>query len=92
MDYNYLYLVLLLVLFMFLARIFLPIVIYLLPVFLIIYIVKSIIKYRKIKKEMNNNEYTQTTHSTNQNHTYSSDSDIIDVDYKIVEEKETDTQ
>lgn len=91
MGYSYLYIVVFLVLLMFLARIFLPIIIYLLPIFLVIYIVRLLFFRASTKKHEDFNEYTQKTDdSAYDDYTYSSNPDIIDVDYKIVDEKETD--
>ncbi len=91
MGYSYLYIVVFLALLMFLARIFLPIIIYLLPVFLVIYIVRLLFFKVSTRKHENSNEYTQKTDdSAYDDYTYSSNPDVIDVDYTIVDEKETD--
>ena len=82
MGYSYLYIFCVLILLMFLIRIFLPFIVYLIPILFIVFVLKSIFS----KKEKHTYEYKEE-YSENMN----SSPDIIDVDYKVVDEKETDT-
>lgn len=85
--YSYLYIFVFLVLIMFLLRVFIPIFIWLLPLILIYFIVKSIFSKKKKQPEQDFYQYTETKKEE-----YSSNSkDVIDVDYTVVEEK-TNTQ
>lgn len=76
---NYIYIFCLLVLFMFLVRIFVPFLIWLLPVFLVYFIIKSLFKRRKIKKEETYQQQDYQSYSQYNN-------DIIDVDYTVRED------
>lgn len=88
MGYSFLYLLIFLIIIMFVLRIFLPMIIYLIPVFVILWIL-GIIFRPKHKKEK-----TSTYEQTYYEDTYqqqSSDPNIIDVDYKVVDEEQNDT-
>lgn len=76
---NYIYIFCLLVLFMFLVRIFVPFLIWLLPVFLVYFIIKSLFKRRKTKKEETYQQQDYQSYSQYNN-------DIIDVDYTVRED------
>lgn len=76
---NYIYIFCLLVLFMFLVRIFVPFLIWLLPVFLAYFIIKSLFKRRKTKKEETYQQQDYQSYSQYNN-------DIIDVDYTVRED------
>lgn len=89
MGYNFLYSLCFLILMMFLLRIFLPFLIYLIPVFLVVYIIKALSR----KKKTNNSTYEETYYhqDTYNQPNQSSNPDIIDVDYKVVDEEDHNT-
>ena len=78
MAYNYLYLIGSLILLMFVLRFFIPLLICLIPVFVIVYFIKRIMNKKKEEKE--EYEYYETNSSS-----YNAQSDVIDVDYKVVD-------
>lgn len=92
MGYSFIYLFCVLVLIMLALRIFLPIVIYLFPVLVIIAIVRILFNRRKTKQTTYEQTYynqDSTYHQdTNYQNQYHGDPDIIDVDYKVVDEDE----
>ena len=69
----------------FLIRIFVPFIVYLIPVLLVVFVVKSLIDNSKKKKEPEE-EYTEYKENTDYQHSYTSE-DIIDVDYTVVDEE-----
>ncbi|MCI9049080.1 MAG: DUF4834 domain-containing protein [Coprobacillus sp.] len=88
MGYSYLYLFCLLILIMVVMRFFLPFFIYLFPILLIVYVVKAIFARPKRSTYEQTYQNQQTTYNqTNQ----SSDPNVIDVDYKVVDEEDNDT-
>lgn len=86
MGYGFIYLLCVLILLMLALRFFLPIVIYLLPVFIIIWIIKRIFSSKRHQTHTNQEEktYYESTYQNQQ----PSDPDIIDVDYKVVDEED----
>lgn len=81
--YSYLYIFVFLVLIMFLLRVFIPVFIWLLPVIFVYFIVKSIFSKKKKQPEQDFYQYTETKKGN-----YSSNnSDVIDVDYIVVDEE-----
>lgn len=87
MGYGFIYLLCVLILLMLALRFFLPFVIYLLPVLIILWIIKRLFGRRR---QTHTSQEDQTYYeSTYQNH-QSSDSDIIDVDYTVIDEQEQD--
>lgn len=91
MGYSYIYLFIILILFMFVLRFFLPFIIYLIPVFFIVYFIKQIFK----KKEQSHTRQTHETYQDTyyqQNQSHSSNPDVIDADYKVVDEENNDAQ
>lgn len=94
MGYSYLYLFCILILMMVVMRFFLPFLIYLIPIFLIVYVVKAIFARPKKTSTHENTYYDQHT-TQNQSNQYqssqSSDPNVIDVDYKVVDEEDTNT-
>ncbi len=86
MGNSYIYLILVLVLFMFLIRFLFPILVFLIPVFLVMYVVKSIMRSRKQTKTT----YQQTHYDQPNNTNQTSDPNVFDVDYKVVDEEEQD--
>lgn len=87
--YNYLYIFCFLILIMFLLRLFIPIVIWLLPIILVFIVIRSLFAR---KKQTHQEEYYQYDDTSNTKQSYTqSDGDVIDVDYTVVDE-ETNTQ
>lgn len=91
MGYSSIYLFIILVLFMFVLRFFLPFIIYLIPVFFIVYIVKQIFGNKKKTHTRQTYETHQDTYYQ-QKQSHSSNPDVIDVDYKVVDEEKNDAQ
>lgn len=95
MGYSYLYLFCLLILIMVVMRFFLPFLIYLIPIFLIVYVVKAIFTRSKTKSTYDETYYDQQKaydQTRQSQQTYqSSDPNVIDVDYKVVDEEENNT-
>lgn len=89
MGYSYIYLFCLLILFMFIMRFFLPLIIYLIPVFFIVFILKTIFGSKKKTQTHESYDHNQDTYY--QQNQQSSNPDVIDVDYKVVDEENTDT-
>ena len=89
MGYSFIYLFIVLILFMFVLRFFMPILIYLLPVFFIIWIIKAIFGGRH-KTKTSTYDQTYYDQQTQQQNHQSSDPNVIDVDYKVVDEQEQD--
>ena len=87
MGYSYLYLFCFLILIMVVMRFFLPFLIYLIPILFTVYIVKAIFARKSTTYEQTYQEQKTTYHQTNQ----SSDPNVIDVDYKVVNEEDNDT-
>lgn len=90
MGYSYLYLFCLLILVMFLLRFFVPFLVYLIPIFLIVYLVKAIFKKGKTNTSTYEKTYYDEQKIYNQTK-QSSNPDVIDVDYKVVDEEDNDT-
>lgn len=88
MRYGFIYLLCVLVLLMLALRFFLPFFIYLFPIFAVLWIIKILFRSRRQKNQTSNEErtYYESTYQNNQ----TSDPDIIDVDYKVVDEQEQD--
>jgi len=71
-------------------RFFLPFIIYLIPIFLVVYVIKAIFGHKKKTQTYQDTSYTrQDTYY--QQKTQSSNPDVIDVDYKVVDEENNDT-
>ena len=84
MGYSFLYILCFLIIAAFLIRIFVPFIVYLFPVFLIVFVIKSFMNNRKsIEPEQ---EYSEYQEDTNYQNSYTS-SDVIDVDYTVVDEE-----
>lgn len=84
MRNSYIYLIVFLVVLMFILRFLIPIFIWLIPILIVIYILRSLKKTRHQEKSTTKNTYYHTE-STYNDH---DENDIIDVDYKVVDEKE----
>ena len=82
MGYNFIYLLCVLVLIMLALRLFLPILIVLIGVILVIWIIRKLFFSRRQSHE--DQEYYESLYQDYQNQ----DSDVIDVDYKVVDEHE----
>lgn len=92
MGYGWIYLVFVFLIIMFLMRFLMPVFIFLLPILFVFYIVKALFGSKK-KTYTHTTSYDETYHnqdSTSQNQ--SRDPNVIDVDYKVVDEKEDDIQ
>jgi len=78
---------------MVIMRFFLPFLIYLIPIFLIVYVVKAIFGKPKRTSTYENTYYNQHTQDQSNQYqsTQSSDPNVIDVDYKVVDEEDNDT-
>jgi purine-cytosine permease-like protein len=63
-------------------RFFIPFIIYLLPILLIVYVIKAL-----FSKKHTHNENTQDYHEQETTYHQTHD-DIIDVDYKVVDEED----
>lgn len=87
MGYSFIYLFCVLVLLMLALRFFLPFFIYLFPILIIFWIIKAIFRSRKRTHQSKEDQAYYEQHSSYQNH-QSSDPDIIDVDYKVVDEED----
>lgn len=90
MGYSYIYLFCLLILFMFIIRYFLPFLTWLLPVFLVVFIINLIFGQRKKTTTHEETSYNNQDTYYQQNQR-PSNPDIIDVDYKVVDEEDNDT-
>lgn len=84
MGYSFIYLFIALILIMFLIRLFLPLFVYLVPILVVIWVVKH--RFDRKKKEKAESEQTYEYHQS----TYDTSSDIIDVDYTVVDEQNND--
>lgn len=85
MGYNFIYLLCVLVLIMLALRLFLPILIVLIGVILVIWIIRKLFfSRRQSYEDKENQEYYESLYQDYQNQ----DSDVIDVDYKVVDEHE----
>ena len=83
MGYSYLYLISILILFMVVLRFFIPLLVYLIPIFVIVYLIR---RYLVKKKEPQKEEYDY--YETNSS-SYNNQSDVIDVDFKVVDVEES---
>ncbi len=90
MGYSFLYLLIFMMIIMFVLRIFLPIVIWLLPVFIVLWLITTIFRSRPKRKDQTTT-YDQTYYQQDTYQQQSSNPDIIDVDYKVVDEKQDGT-
>lgn len=92
MGYGWIYFVLIFLVIMFLMRFLMPVLIFLLPILFVYYIVKAIFgpKKKTYTHTTSYDETYQNQQSTSQSQ--SRDPNVIDVDYKVVDEKEDDTQ
>ncbi len=86
MGYGFIYLFCFLILVMLALKFFLPFLIYLIPVIVIVSIIKIIFKKRD-HNETQEQTYYESTYQNQQN----DNPDIIDVDYKVVDEEDNDT-
>lgn len=85
MGYNFIYLLCVLVLIMLALRLFLPILIVLIGVILVIWIIRKLFFSRcQSHEDKEDQEYYESLYQDYQNQ----DSDVIDVDYKVVDEHE----
>lgn len=86
MGYSFIYLFCILILFMLLLRFFLPIFIYLIPIFIIAWILKILFgrKRRRQSTSSSDREYYESMYQEDQ----PTDPNVIDVDYKVVDEEE----
>lgn len=85
MGYNFIYLLCVLVLIMLALRLFLPILIVLIGVILVIWIIRKLFfSRRQSHEDKEDQEYYESLYRDYQNQ----DSDVIDVDYKVVDEHE----
>lgn len=92
MGYNniYIYLFLVVLGIILVLRIFIPILIYLLPILCIAYLIKIFFGTRSQKQKTTTQRQQSYQQSTYQQ-TRSSQQDIIDVDYKVVDEEDINT-
>ncbi|WP_050637423.1 hypothetical protein [Candidatus Stoquefichus sp. SB1] len=88
MGYSFIYLFCILILLMLALRFFLPFFIYLFPVLIIIWILKILFgrKRRHQSTSSSDREYYESIYKDDQ----PTDPNVIDVDYKVVDEEEED--
>lgn len=83
---SFLYLLIILVVLMVAIRFFIPLLVYLIPILFIAYLISMLVKYIKGKKNPEKDDVYE------ENYTYqdyqSNQSDVIDVDYKVIHEEE----
>lgn len=83
---SFLYLLIILVVLMVAIRFFIPLLVYLIPILFIAYLIGMLVKYIKGKKNPEKDDVYE------ENYTYqdyqSNQSDVIDVDYKVIHEEE----
>ena len=83
---SFLYLLIILVVLMVAIRFFIPLLVYLIPIIFIAYLIGMLVKYIKGKKNPEKDDVYE------ENYTYqdyqSNQSDVIDVDYKVIHEEE----
>lgn len=86
MGYNFIYLLCVLVLFMLALRLFLPILMILIVIGVIIWFIRKLLtSHRKhTYQDEDDRSYYESIYQDHQNQ----DEDIIDVDYKVVDEQE----
>lgn len=90
MGYNFIYLLCVLVLFMLALRLFLPILMILIVIGVIIWFVRKLLTSHRqhTYQDEDDRSYYESIYQEHQNH----DADIIDVDYKVVDEQENPNQ
>lgn len=86
MGYSFIYLFCVLIILMLLLRFFLPFFIYLFPILIIIWVLRILFGRRRHKQTTStqDREYYESMYQDNQ----TSDPNVIDVDYKVVDEEE----
>ena len=89
MGYQFIYYVILVFVIMLAIRFFLPLMVWLFPFIVVFLIVRAIFKHKHEQEEAQNQ--SQRDDYYHQNDYQDSSSDIIDVDYTIVDEEETQT-
>lgn len=84
---SFLYLLIILIVCMVALRFFIPLLVYLIPIIFIAYLIGMLIKHIRNKKNPEKEDMYE-----NENYTYqdyqSNNTDIIDVDYKVIHEEE----
>lgn len=86
MGYNFIYLLCVLILIMLALRLFLPVLVVLAGVIIVIWGIRKLFssRHKQTKENDEDRRYYESYYQETQNQ----DSDVIDVDYKVVDEEE----